>query len=150
MSMCLRSRSPFDVEEAREKHTVQWQGVLILADVAPFSYFGKRVAGQQLASSYCEQAVTFLVVAASCIWPQPNPVCCCFVTVCVSWGFFPSQDTKPHHLSPAAPRWSVIHSSKAGCLHWPCVLLSLLGLPDCPLLGATLHQHRCRWPCGTC
>lgn len=106
-----------------------------MAHAGTFSNLAKRVADQQLASVYCERAATFFVAVASCVWPQPNPAHCCSVTAHVSWVFFPSQATKPHQLPPAVPRRTVTHSSKAGCLHWPCVLLSLLGLLDCPLLG---------------
>lgn len=84
----------------------------------------------KLASAYHDR-----VVVARCVWPQPNPAHCHSVTAHFSWVFLPSQGTTSHQLPPAVPGLSVTHSSKAGCLHLPYYLLSLLGLLDCLLLG---------------
>lgn len=60
MSLCLRTRGPFGVEEAREKACCSMAGCAYLGVCSPFSNLAKCMAGQQLAFAYREHELHFL------------------------------------------------------------------------------------------
>lgn len=108
-------------------HSMLFRSVFIMVYDGLFPNLAKHEAGQQWASVYCECAAIFLVMVASCVWPQPNSAHIALPLLVFS--VFPSPP-KPYQLSSAAPMGSVTHSYKSSFLH--CVLLSLLEPPIIP------------------